>query len=149
MIQVMSQLNRGAAEALEGLEVHAVTDITGFGLLGHALEMALASKAELTISAGRVPTLSWAREYAGLGLIPAGSHANRLFCEKHLTIDPQVDAVSLDLISDAQTSGGLFVAIAPADTQILLNRLHDRGIEEAEMIGEVTASGIGKIIVSP
>ena len=65
-------------------------------------------------------------EYAGLGLIPAGSHANRLFCEKHLTIDPQVDAVSLDLISDAQTSGGLFVAIAPADTQILLNRLHDR-----------------------
>ncbi len=62
------------------------------GLLGHGLEMAKASKAELTIYAGRVPVLPWAREYAALGLVPAGSHANRRFCENHLTLDPGVDA---------------------------------------------------------
>ena len=145
MIQVMGQLNRGAAEALEGLEVHAVTDITGFGLLGHSLEMALASKAELTISASRVPTLAWAREYAGMGLIPAGSHANRLFCEKHLAIDPQVDAVSLDLLSDAQTSGGLLIAIAFHQADQLMARLQERDIASAANIGAVTNSGTGRI----
>ena len=111
-IRVMSALNRAAAEALEGLEVHAVTDITGFGLLGHGLEMARACQVELTISAARVPVLSWAREYAAMGLVPAGSHANRRFCENHLTLDPRVDQVDVDLLSDAQTSGGLFIAVA-------------------------------------
>lgn len=149
MIQVMSQLNRGAAEALEGLEVHAVTDITGFGLLGHALEMALASKAELTISASRVPTLSWAREYAGMGLVPGGSHANRLFCEKHLAVDPQVDVISLDLLSDAQTSGGLLIAIAPQQTEMLLTKLQEKGVTHANIIGEITASGTGRINIKP
>ncbi len=69
--------------------------------------MAKASKAELTIYASRVPVLAWAREYAGMGLVPAGSHANRRFCENHLTLDPGVDQITADLLSDAQTSGGL------------------------------------------
>ena len=148
-IRVMRELNRGAAEALEGLEVHAVTDITGFGLLGHGLEMAQAGKVELTIYAGRVPVLSWAREYASMGLVPAGSHANRRFCEKHLQIDPQVDQIEVDLLSDAQTSGGLFIAIAPQHGEQLLARLRDKGITEAAAIGEVTDAGVGKIKVRP
>lgn len=148
-IRVMSELNRAAAEALGGLEVHAVTDITGFGLLGHGLEMAQAGKVELTIYAGRVPVLSWAREYANMGLVPAGSHANRRFCEKHLTIDPQVGQVEVDLLSDAQTSGGLFIAIAPQHGEQLLARLHDQGVTDAAIIGEVTGAGVGKIKVKP
>ena len=144
-IRVMSALNREAAEALEGLEVHAVTDITGFGLLGHGLEMAKASKAELTIYASRVPVLSWAREYAAMGLVPAGSHANRRFCENHLTLDPGVDQITADLLSDAQTSGGLFIAIAPKDAEILMSRLKDAGVTEAAIIGEVTGTGVGRI----
>ncbi len=145
MIQVMSQLNRAAAEALKGLEVHAVTDITGFGLLGHGLEMALASRAELTIYTSRVPVLPWAREYAALGLVPAGSHANRRFCEKHLSISSQVSQIDVDLLSDAQTSGGLLIAIAPQDGEILLTRLKENGVTQAALIGEVTAAGTGKI----
>jgi len=146
-IRVMSELNRAAAEALEGLEVHAVTDITGFGLLGHGLEMAQAGKVELTIYAGRVPVLSWAREYAGMGLVPAGSHANRRFCEKHLQIDPRVGQVEVDLLSDAQTSGGLFIAVAPQHGEKLVSRLRERGVTEAAAIGEVTGAGAGKIRV--
>ncbi len=149
MIRVMSELNRAAAEALEGLEVHAVTDITGFGLLGHGLEMALAGKVELTLDAGRVPVLSWAREYAGMGLVPAGSHANRRFCEKHLEIDAGVDQVEVDLLSDAQTSGGLFIAVAPRQGEELLGRLRARGLSAAAIVGEVTATGVGRIRVRP
>jgi selenide,water dikinase len=148
-VRIMSELNRSAAEALEGLEVHAVTDITGFGLLGHGLEMAQASKVELTIFASRVPVLSWAREYASMGLLPAGSHANRRFCEKHLTIAPQVGQVDVDLLSDAQTSGGLFIAIAPEQGEQLLARLREKGVTAAAIIGEVTDAGVGKIRVRP
>ncbi len=149
IIQVMSQLNRAAAEALEGLEVHAVTDITGFGLLGHGLEMAAASKAELTIYAGKVPILPWAREYAGMGMVPGGSHANRRFCEKHLTIDPRVNPIDVVLLSDAQTSGGLLIAIAPKQADILLSRLRERGVTATACIGEITAAGEGKIRIIP
>ena len=148
-ILVMGELNRAGAEALEGLEVHALTDITGFGLLGHGLEMAQASKAELTIYASRVPMLSWAKEYAAMGLVPAGSFANRNFCEKHLQIDPQVDPIEVDLLSDAQTSGGLFIAIAPEQGETLLGRLREKGVIEAAIIGEVTDTGVGKIKVRP
>ena len=147
MIRVMSELNRAAAEALDGLEVHAVTDITGFGLLGHGLEMAAASKAELTIHASRVPVLSYAREYAALGLVPGGSHANRRFCEKHLFVDPRVPPIEVDLLSDAQTSGGLFIAVAAPHGEVLLSRLHERGVTEAAVVGEVTGSGVGSIRV--
>ncbi len=149
MIRVMSELNRAAAEALEGLEIHAVTDITGFGLLGHALEMANASRVELTIYAARVPVLSWAREYAAMGLVPAGSHANRRFCEKHLFVDPRVGQVEVDLLSDAQTSGGLFIAVAAPQGGTLLSRLQDQGVADAALIGEVTGTGIGRIRVMP
>ena len=149
MIAVMRQLNRAAAESLEGLAVHAATDITGFGLLGHGLEMAQAGRVEFTVYAARVPALAWARDYAEMGLVPAGSHANRRFCEKHLAIDPRVGATDIDLLSDAQTSGGLLIAIAPADAPELLRRLEARGVMEAAVIGEVTGAGVGRIRVLP
>jgi selenide,water dikinase len=149
MIRVMSELNRAAAESLPDLEVHAVTDITGFGLLGHGLEMAGASQAEFTLQASRVPVLSWAREYAALGLVPAGSHANRRFCEQHLYVDPRVSQIEVDILSDAQTSGGLLLAVAAPHGQVLLRRLHDRGVTEAAIIGEVTGIGVGRIRVVP
>jgi selenide,water dikinase len=149
MIRVMRELNRAAAEALAGLEVHAVTDITGFGLLGHALELAGASRVELTLKAGAVPVLSFAREYAALGLVPAGSHANRRFCEKHLFVDPRVGQIDVDLLSDAQTSGGLFISLAAPHAEVLLERLHDRGVSAAAIVGEVTGTGVGRIRVLP
>ena len=144
-VAVMTTLNRQAAECLEGFAVHAVTDITGFGLLGHALEMAGASHAELTLSTSRVPIMAPAREYAAMGLVPAGTFANRNFCEKSLQVSPGVDAVTLDLLADAQTNGGLLISVAKDQAEDLLTCLHDRGVTAAAIIGEVTASGPGAI----
>lgn len=149
VIAVMSRLNRAAAEALEGLEVHAVTDITGFGLLGHGMELAAASQVELTIYASWVPVLVWTREYAAMGLVPGGSKANLRFCEKHLYIDHGVSPVDVDLLSDAQTSGGLFIAVAHHHGDILLARLQERKVADAAVIGEVTAMDRGRIRVLP
>jgi selenide,water dikinase len=142
---VMTALNRPAAECLEGFAVHAVTDITGFGLLGHALEMATGSGVELTLFASQVPVIGAARDYASMGLVPAGTFANRNFCEKNLKVAPGLDAVSLDLLADAQTNGGLLIAVAGEQAESLLSCLHDQGVTAAALIGEVTASGPGSI----
>jgi len=146
-VAVMTALNRLAAECLEGFAVHAVTDITGFGLLGHALEMATGSKVELTLYASRVPVLEAARDYASMGLVPAGTFANRNFCETRLQVAPGLDAVSLDLMADAQTNGGLLISVAGEQADSLLTCLHDRGITAAALIGEVTATGPGAILL--
>lgn len=146
-VAVMTALNREAAECLEGFPVHAVTDITGFGLLGHALEMAQASRVELTLFAARVPILPAARDYAALGLVPAGTFANRNFCEKSLKLAPGLDPVTLDLLSDAQTNGGLLIAVASDQADALLTCLRDRGVLAAALIGEVHGPGEGAIRV--
>jgi len=145
MIEVMLALNKTAAECLEGLAVHALTDITGFGLLGHGLEMAVASRVELTFYAAQVPILAPALEYAALGLVPAGSHANRRFCESCLEIAPGIDPLLVDILSDAQTNGGLMIAVAPDQADILLERLKQAGVTAAAWVGEVTAHGKGKL----
>jgi selenide, water dikinase len=142
---VMTALNRPAAECLEGFAVHAVTDITGFGLLGHALEMATGSKVQMTLFASQVPVLEAAREYAAMGLVPAGTFANRNFCENMLQLSPGLEAVALDLLADAQTNGGLLIAVAKEQAENLLACLHERGVTAAALIGEVTASGPGRL----
>jgi selenide,water dikinase len=147
-IRVMTALNRLPAACLENLAVHAVTDITGFGLLGHALEMAVASKVELTFVAHQVPVLSAAKEYAAMGLLPAGSFANRRFCEKHLQVAPGIDPLLVDLFSDAQTNGGLFLAVDPGQAPAFLDCLMGHGIQAA-IIGEVTGEGQGRIRLEP
>lgn len=142
---VMTELNRTAAECLEGFAVHALTDITGFGLLGHALEMATGSKVELTLFASRVPVLEVAREYAAMGLVPAGTFANRNFCANLLHVPPEIEALDLDLLADAQTNGGLLIAVAGEQAEDLLACLQERGVAAAAIIGEVTASGPGSL----
>jgi selenide, water dikinase len=144
-LAVMTALNKTAAECLEGFGVHAVTDITGFGLLGHALEMAQGSGADLTLYASRVPMLPAAREYAAMGLVPAGTFANRNFCEKSLKIAPDLDPLALDILADAQTNGGLLIAVAGDQAEDLLACLHRGGITAAALIGEVSAAGPGSI----
>jgi selenide, water dikinase len=146
-LAVMTALNKTAADCLEGFAVHALTDITGFGLLGHALEMAGGSGVDLTIFASRVPMLPAAREYAAIGLVPAGTFANRNFCEKSLKIAPDLDPIAMDILADAQTNGGLLIAVAGDQAEDLLNCLHQRGVTEAAIIGKVGATGPGSIIL--
>jgi selenide,water dikinase len=114
-IRSMLTLNRAAAEALEGLEVHSLTDVTGFGLLGHAREMARASGVTLEIEAARVPLLEGALEYAQRGAIAAGLKNNREFVGPCLEGRLEGSSPLEDLLYDPQTSGGLLISIAPAD----------------------------------
>lgn len=144
---LMAQLNRIPAAVLATGHLHAVTDITGFGLLGHALEMAVASGVELTILAAQVPYLAAAREYAAMGLVPAGSFANRRFCERHLQVDPDVDPLLLDLLSDAQTNGGLLLAVAAETAGEVVAHFRAAGCPRTCVIGAVTATGRGRLRV--
>jgi selenide,water dikinase len=143
-IRVMTALNRLPADCLENLAVHAITDITGFGLLGHALEMAVASKVEITFYTQRVPLLAAAKEYAAMGLLPGGSFANRNFCAKSLQVAPGIEPVLVDLLSDPQTNGGLLLAVSPDQVQPVLDCLERQGISP-NLIGEVTGPAPGRI----
>jgi len=147
-IGVMTTLNRLPAPCLNNLAVHAATDITGFGLLGHALEMAAASQVEITFFTHQVPLLAAAREYAAMGLVPGGSFANRRFCEKHLQVAAGVEPLLVDLCSDAQTNGGLLLAVAPDQAEALWECLKDHG-GHAALVGEVTGQAPGRIRLEP
>jgi len=147
-VRIITTLNRLPETCLSNLALHAATDITGFGLLGHALEMAVASRVELTIRAHQVPVLAAAREYAAMGLVPAGSYANRNFCAKSLEVAAGIDPLLVDLCSDAQTNGGLLLAVAPEQAGPLLDGLGGHGVA-AIGIGEVTGPGPGRIRLEP
>ncbi len=149
MIAVMIELNRKGAEALQEVGAHGCTDITGFGLLGHALEMARASKCAMTIYASKVPIIPYALEYAQMGMVPAGTHANRNFCHHSLNTDPAIPDYLLDILSDAQTSGGLLIAVASDRASSLLEKLKERGVAESALIGEITEQDPGTISVLP
>ncbi len=107
----MLALNRAAAEAMDEFDVHGVTDVTGFGLLGHAREMALASRVTLEIDVAKVQFLEGAVEYARAGAIPGGLRNNRDFVASCVEGSSEFD----DLLYDPQTSGGLLISLSEAD----------------------------------
>lgn len=127
--QSMLTLNRAAAEAIGRLEVHSVTDVTGFGLLGHAREMALGSKVTIEIDSGKVQFLGGAVEYARAGAIPAGLKNNREFISGCVEGSSPVE----DLLYDPQTSGGLLLSMPEAAA-----RRYVRKYSAAYLIGRVT-----------
>lgn len=113
-MQSMMQLNRNASQALAHVGAHAVTDISGFGLLGHAWEMASQSLTGMRIEHAALPLLPNARQYAALGCIPGGAQRNEAYVTPHVRINARLDAIDRALLWDPQTSGGLFAAINPA-----------------------------------
>ena len=149
MIRVMVESNRIGAEVLQEIGAHGCTDITGFGLLGHALEMAVASQRSMTIYASRVPIIPFAREYSQMGLVPGGTHANRNFCQHSLEVNSAIPSYLLDILSDAQTSGGLLIAVSADRAPAMLEKLKQRGLKEASLIGQVTELVPGTISVLP
>ncbi len=146
--EVMRALNKAASEAMVEFSLEAATDITGFGLAGHALEMAEASGVTIVLYAQKVPIIQAALEYLHLGLIPEGDYAIRRFCEKKVEIDRAVPRERLDLLFDAQTSGGLLVACPREKAESFLVRLLEKGIFEASMVGEVV-DGPPRLIIRP
>ena len=103
----------------------------------------------MEIHAGAVPFFSGLREIAELGVLPAGLHRNRRFRENRIEIDPGCPEWQVDILFDPQTAGGLFVAVAPAEAEKLLDKLHHVGLGEAAIIGSVTGERKGKITVRP
>ena len=142
--RLMTTLNKSARDAMVKYEVHACTDVTGFGLLGHGYEMAQGSDVSMTIHVDDVDLIPEAVELARIGILPAGMYRNRTFAE------PGVDAgdtelARQDLMYDPQTAGGLLIAAAPQDADALLEEL--RGcVPSAQRIGTVEPYTGGKRI---
>lgn len=145
-IAAMVELNDKAARAGHTVCVHACTDVTGFGLLGHTYEMAAASHVRLTIHSKALPILPGALEAAAQGLVPAGAYANRHYLTT-VTFADSVPENMRDLCFDPQTSGGLLFSIPAAEQDKLLAALESNGIVGSRVIGEVKTIGKGDIDV--
>ncbi len=148
-VAVMSSLNRGAAEAMNGLEVHAATDVTGYGLLGHGWEMMEASGVTGEFFVEEIPLLSGVRELAARGIAPDGSRVNLRNLRPRTEVEDGVTDEDLLLLCDAQTSGGLLVAIAPGDAQTYAARCREAGAASARVVGRVLPAGQARLRVSP
>lgn len=134
-IQVMTSLNRKAKEVLERYPVHSCTDITGFGLAGHCLEMARASEVTLEIDTKAIPLIPQAEEYASMGLVPAGTYQNRSYNERDAEMG-NVPESMIDLAFDPQTSGGLLAAVEETCAGEILKELQAWGLEtQAAVVG--------------
>jgi len=131
-----ARLNKNAGLVISRLGLKAATDITGFGLGGHLLEMLQGSgvRAELMLDA--VPFIPEAVDLAAMGMIPAGSFANKTFCSSLLGVRDTLDAIKVDLVFDAQTSGGLLLAVPPRQVAEAVRMLEDGG-DLAVQVGQV------------
>jgi len=141
----MSRLNRDAARVARAMGVHAMTDITGYSLLGHSHEMAHLSGVNLHIQHKALHWLLGAREYAERDIFPGGTGRNRIYFEQWVRFDKDVDDVVQQLLFDPQTSGGLLMAIEPDKAETLCNQLTNVG-EIAAIIGDVSP-GDGQVII--
>lgn len=142
----MERTNRIAAEAMREVGVSSCTDVTGFGFLGHALEMSAGSGWAFEIESQRVPELPLALEMAKMGLVPAGAYANRLHFGRRVEFSPSVAGEKQDLLFDPQTSGGLLIAVDSARAEKLLATIGQKG-ESAWIVGRVTEQAGAKITV--
>ena len=146
VVNVMSKLNKAASEAMLAVGVNACTDVTGFGLLGHLHEMALASGLAAEIVLGRVPVLEEAWELARQGVVPDGTHNNRHYLEDKV----RWEAISREeqiVLCDAQTSGGLLIACQAERGEELETAMRRAGVEAA-VIGRMARGLPGEILVT-
>lgn len=138
-LQVMATLNKDAAEVFGAYKVYGGTDVTGFGLLGHAVELALGSNVEIHLYTAAIPVLPGVRDYAAMGLVPAGAYSNAAHFGKFIDFDVAVDEIWRDVLFDPQTSGGLLFAVGAAQADEVVAMLLRRGVAARE-IGEARSS---------
>ncbi len=135
-VQWMKKLNKVASELALEFNLRAGTDVTGFSLLGHSYEMSEASGVRVRFSYSAIPFISGARRYAEQSIFPGGSYDNRLYYASNVHFDPSIDEASQMLLFDAQTSGGLLLAISPEKLDAFLARAKQMA-QSAWVIGEV------------
>lgn len=136
-IEVMSTLNKYAIEALKDIDISACTDITGFGLLGHLMEMLNGNEFSLKIDSKKVPIIKGSKKYAEMGIIPAGMYGNREYIKDNVK-EISEDQALLDLMYDPQTSGGLLLSINKKYESEVINLLSKNNKTSFAIIGEVT-----------
>lgn len=137
-VLIMTSLNRYGKEAAEDLPVHACTDITGFGLLGHCVEMASASDVVFELDVHRIAYMDDAVDFAKMGLVPAGAYKNRQHSGKHVEFG-DVEEHYIDLLYDPQTSGGLLFSVDEQTAGVLLQRFRENPLDtQVSVIGRVT-----------
>ena len=139
--EVMAALNRPAADAMDGFEVHAATDVTGYGLLGHAHEMMDASGTTAVFSVSRVPLLSETRRLAARGIAPEGSRVNVRNLRPRAEFAAGVSDEDFLILCDAQTSGGLLVSLPEAQAERYAARCRELGASDAAVVGRVADRG--------
>ena len=146
-VTVMTTLNAAAARAMLAVGVHAATDVTGFGLLGHLHSLLEASGAAAEVTAHAVPLLPHARDMAARGAVPGGTQRNLTSLADSVSFAAGVDETARVLLSDAQTSGGLLIAVAPDRVAGLVAGLERAGSPAAAVIGRVVAGPPGRVAV--
>jgi selenide,water dikinase len=146
--QSMITLNKDASEIMQKIGVNACTDITGFGLLGHACEMLQAGAVGMVMHSASIPLFHEAEQYARKGLVPGGTHRNKNFRAHQIEFAPALPPETSDILFDPQTSGGLLIAVAEAKAAQLLGKLREAGIKEAAIIGDVVSGHNSKIVVN-
>jgi selenide,water dikinase len=147
VMQIMATLNKQAAECMELFNVHACTDVTGFGLMGHALEMAEGSHVGIRVHSKEVPILPGTRELAEQNIVPGGSKSNFRWVADRVSFPAEMDETDRIILCDAVTSGGLLISVPAGEAEKLLEALHERGVTWARIIADVVDDHHGKIAV--
>ncbi len=145
--RMMAELNRAAAEIMKQFSVHACTDITGYGLLGHLAEMVEDSGMALRLESRKIPILPEAVDYAGMGMMPAGAFKNKEFRLHMIEFSSEIDPLIQDILFDPQTSGGLLICVKREQADDLVNKLIEEGVRESKIVGEVISNPAEKIFV--
>ncbi len=147
-LEGMARLNAAASRAMLQVGVSACTDVTGFGLLGHLLEMLISSGVGARLHTKEVPFYPGARELAEQGFLPGGAYRNLQFYRKDILLEREDSALEdfLILLADPQTSGGLLISVPPSRLEKLLRELKEQGAE-GKAIGTITAAPAAKIVV--
>ncbi len=145
-IAVMAELNAGAARAMAAVGVHAATDVTGFGLLGHLGEMLAASGQAAVIEYSAVPLIDGVKDLAAAGVVPGGTGRNLVAAER-FTDFGELESSDQLILADAQTSGGLLIAVAASKTLELVEALTSEGTQAAAILGEIVEDRPGTIDV--
>ena len=136
VIENMIELNKNAAQCFDKVKVNSVTDITGFGLLGHVLEMAKASNVSVELSSQDIPLLEGALDMANMGIIPAGMYRNKEYVSKDVKL-VNIEQSLEDVLHDPQTSGGLLVSVDSDLADELVNAMKNNNVHEVAIIGSV------------
>lgn len=146
---LMSTLNAGAAEAMIEAGAGAATDVTGFGLLGHLQQMARSSGVSAEVWSQQVPILDGVLDLIGRDLVPGGTRRNQAHFSQYVSFDSSIDAGHQTALFDAQTSGGLLIAIEQDKEHALVEALRSRSAPIAAVIGRIVEGKAGKIEVVP